>query len=132
MTCTYSVNNAASFVISMLSFTKIGLGFLLNEFSIDQNCFLDQKGPSRLHSFCDALNVAYCCVVYLHCIVNGELCFCFGEILSGFYTSNNLGYLTKKKLEAAKMVVDLDLMLWQHFVTETFVHFWTDSQVILK
>ena len=56
----------------------LGTMNLLQEFSIPRNCLpenvaLDNKDVKfQLHGFCDASNSAFCCEIYLRCLVDGK------------------------------------------------------------
>ena len=111
----------------------------LNDFSISRNCF-DDRGKTvntavyQLHGFCNASNVAFCCVVYLRRVVNGEsqVAFVFGK--SRLVLTHQANWvLALKELEAAKLSCELTsqaAVALSHL--NCSVHLWTDSQVTLK
>ena len=112
-----------------------------SKFSIPRYCFANRHDYEtnveivyELHGFCDASNSALSCVVYLRRIVNGQIC--VSNIQGKVYVIlvNQVNWvIARKKLEAAKMCAELMLQVYnslRHLASG--LHFWSDSQVVLK
>ena len=109
--------------------------------SIPRYCF--SKGPViedrknvayQLHGFCDASNQALSCMVYLRRIINGCSCVAFVQGKAKAVLVNQTNWvISRQELEAAKMysklMQDVSKSL-QHFGCS--LHFWSDSQVVLR
>ena len=92
----------------------LGTMNLFQEFSIPRNCLpenvtLDNKDVKfQLHGFCDASNSAFCCVVYLRCLVDGKpkVGFLLGK--SRLVLTHQANWvISRKELEAAKICSEL-------------------------
>ena len=114
------------------------------ECSIPRCCFPD--APVRvdgecdgvvyqLHGFSDASNSAIACVVYLRRVDGGDkpsVAFIQGK--SRVVLANQTGWvISRKELEAAKMCSELMLAVSRSLAhLDCSLHFWTDSQVVLR
>ena len=88
----------------------------------------------QLNGFCDASNSAMSCVIYLRRIVNGasQMSFLLGK--SRLVLSNQSNWvISRKELEAAQICSELMLLASKALHRyRCSIHFWTDSQVVLK
>ena len=88
----------------------------------------------QLHGFCDASDHALSCVVYLRRVVNGRSCVAFIQGKTRVVLVNQTNWvISRKELEAAKMCAELMQTVsksLQHLACS--LHFWSDSQVVLK
>ena len=109
--------------------------------SISRCCFVDGLASEssdgvefQLHGFCDASDRALSCVIYLRHIVDGKnsLVFIQGKV-KVVSMSQASWVISRKELEAAKMCAEL-----MHSVSKSLqhlgcgLHFWSDSQVVLR
>ena len=115
-----------------------------SEFSIPRYCFANEHGyignatndkiVYELHGFCDASDSVLSCVIYLKRIVNGHVCVSFIQGKAKVILVNQVNWvISRKELEAAKMCAELMLQVsgsLRHFACG--LHFWSDSQVVLK
>ena len=88
----------------------------------------------QLHGFCDASNSAMSAVIYLRRVVEGEAQVSFLMAKCRLVLSNQLNWvISRKELEAAKICSESMLLAARalHHLPLT-IHFWTDSQVVLK
>ena len=116
---------------------------LFIDFSIPRSCFLDKPFVGveenevlyQFHSFCDASNSALSCVVYLRRVVKNSCSFILfiqGKSKVVFCNQTNW-VISRKELEAAKMCAELMLVVSNSLqYLNCSLHFWTDSQVILR
>ena len=112
----------------------------IDKISIPWYCFHggDLQGTDRdtfqLHGFCDASDHALSCVLYLRRFVNGHSCVAFIQGKTGVVLVNQTNWVvSRKELEAAKMCAELMQTVsksLQHLACS--LHFWSDSQVVLK
>ena len=89
---------------------------------------------NQLHGFCDASNLAYSCVVYLRRLVDGkpEVSFILGKSRLVLTHQSNW-VISRKELEAAKFCSELMPQASGALAhLNITLHFWTDSQVVLK
>ena len=97
--------------------------------------FASREGAEyQLHGFCDASNYAFFCVVYLRRLVNGRSCVAFvqGKV-KVVLTTQTSWVISRKELEAAQMcgaLMQAAFKALQHLGCS--LHFWSDSQVVLK
>ena len=116
---------------------------LFVDFSIPRSCFLDALSDEvkeneilyQLHGFCDASNSALSCVVYLRRVVkNSRSSVSFIQGKSKVVLSNQTNWvISRKELEAAKMCAELMLVVSNSLRhVDCSLHFWTDSQVVLR
>ena len=94
----------------------------------------DENVAYRLHGFCDASIQALSCVVYLSRIIHGRSCVAFVQGKAKVVLVNQTNWvISRKELEAAemctKLMQDVSKSL-QHLGCS--LHFWSDSQVILR
>ena len=97
--------------------------------------FVCREGAEyQLHGFCDASNHAFSCFVYLRRVLNGRSCLAFVQGKVKVVLTTQTGWvISRKKLEAAKMCAEL-----MQAVSKSLhhlgcsLHFWSDSQVVLK
>ena len=88
----------------------------------------------QFSGFCDASNQAFFCVVYLRRVQNVRSCLAFvqGKV-KVVLTTQTSWVILRKELEAAKMCAELMQAVsksLQHLGGS--LHFWSDSQVVLK
>lgn len=114
---------------------------VVTELSISRCCYSNSGGDTsndsvvyQLHGFCDASNCAMSCVVYLRRIANdkSDVSFLLGK--SRLVLTNQTNWvISRKELEAAKICSELMLLVSNalHSLQHT-IHFWSDSQVVLK
>ena len=109
------------------------------EFSISrcfftESCAADRETVYQLHGFSDASNHALLCVIYLRRLTGGSCSVGFVQGKSKIVTVNQANWvISRKELEAARMCAALMLAVrdsLQHLGCS--VHFWSDSQVVLK
>ena len=110
------------------------------DLSLARDCFPGYETIScdkivyQLHDFCDALNSAMSCVIYLRRTVNGasQVSFLLGN--SRLVLSNQSNWvISRKELEAAQICSELMLLASKALHRyRCSIHFWTDSQVVLK
>ena len=111
---------------------------LLEEFFIPRNCLPDNGSKHaaayQLHAFCDASNSAFCCVVYLRCLVEGKPIINFVLDKSKLVLTHQINWvISRKELAAAKLCCELTLLAKQALRDlDCTLHFWTDSQVVLR
>ena len=108
--------------------------------SIPRYCFHggDIQGTDRdtfqLHGFCDASDHALSCVMYLRRVVSGRSCVAFIQGKTRVVLINQTNWvISRKELEAAKMCAELMQTVsksLRHLACS--LHFWSDSQVVLK
>ena len=112
----------------------------LSNLSLPRCCFSGRSKASdsspiyQLHGFCDASNSAMSAVIYLRRIVEGDAQVSFLMAKCRLILSNQSKWvISRKELEAAKICSELMLLAARalHHMGIT-VHFWTDSQVVLK
>ena len=88
----------------------------------------------QLHGFCDASDHALSYVVYLRRIVNERSCVAFIQGKTRVVLANQTNWvISRKELEAAKMCAELMQTVsisLQHLACN--LHFWSDSQIVLK
>ena len=110
---------------------------LLEEFFIPRNCLPDNcskhAAAYQLHAFCDASNSAFCCEMYLRCLVEGKPIINFVLGKSKLVLTHQINWvISHKELGAAKLCCELTLLAKQALRDLDYtLHFWTDSQVIL-
>ena len=115
---------------------------IVDYYSIPRYCFGNEEinkstGKQvkyQLHSFCDASNYAFSCVVYLRRIVEdrSDVGFLMGK--SKVVLKNQVNWIiSRKELEAAKLCADLmrDISDSLKYLGCS-LYFWTDFQVVLK
>ena len=111
------------------------------EFSIPRSFFPDgmesgdeNKATYQLHGFCDASNRALSCVIYLRRIADGSSRVAFVQAKSKVILVGQANWvISRKELEAARLCAELMLTVstsLQHLSCS--LHFWTDSQVVLR
>ena len=86
---------------------------LFEEFSIPRNCLPDCRGKHayQLQAFCDVSNSAFCCVVYLRCLVEGKPIINFVLGKSKLVLTHQISWvISRKELEAAKLCCELTLL----------------------
>ena len=94
----------------------------------------DENDAYQHHGFRDASNQALSCVVYLRRIINRRSCVAFVQGKAKVVLVNQTNWvISRKKLEAAemcwKLMQDVSKSL-QHLGCS--LHFWSDSQVVLR
>ena len=109
---------------------------MFEQFRIPRNCLPDNSNLAanyQLHAFCDASNSAFCCVVYLRCLVEGKPIITFVLGMSKLVLTHQTNWvISRKELEAAKLCCELTLLAKQALRNlDCTSHFWTDSQVVL-
>ena len=97
--------------------------------------FASREGAEyQLHGFCDASIYAFSCLVYLRRIINGSSCLAFVQGKVKVVLSTQTGWvISQKELEAVKMCAELMQAVsksLQHLGCS--LHFWSDSQMVLK
>ena len=97
--------------------------------------FACRKGAEyQLHGFCDASNHVFSRVVYLSRVLNGRWCLAFVQDKVKVVLTTQTGcVISQKELEAVKMCAELMQAVsksLQHLGGS--LHFWSDSQVVLK
>ena len=109
--------------------------------SITRYCFLEgtviednENVAYQFHEFCDASSQALFCVVYLRCIIKGGSCVAFVQGNTKVVLVNQTNwFILHKELEVAemctKLIQDVSKSL-QHLGCS--LHFWSDSQVVLR
>ena len=111
------------------------------DLSIPRYCFLegtvlevDENVAYQLHGFYDASNQALSCVVYLRRIINGCSCVAFVQGKAKVVLVNQTNWvISRKELETAEMCTKL-----MQDVSKSLqypgcsLHFWSDSQVVLR
>ena len=113
----------------------------LADVSIPSYCFAGgcefacrEGAEYQLHRFCDASNYAFSCVVYLRRLVNGRSCVAFVQAkVKVVLTTQTSWVISRKELEAAKIcgaLMQAASKALQHLGCS--LHFWSDSQVVLK
>ena len=90
----------------------------LEEFFIPRNCLPDNgsrhAAAYQLHAFCDASNSAFCCVVYLHCLVEGKPIINIVLGKSKLVLTHQINrVISRKELDAAKLCCELTLLAKQ-------------------
>ena len=109
---------------------------LFKEFYISRNCLPDNcskhAAAYQLHAICNASNSAFCCVVYLRCLVEGKPIMNFVLGKSKLVLTHQINWvISRKELEAAKLCCELTLLAKQALCElDCTLNFWTDSQVV--
>ena len=109
--------------------------------SIPCYCFLkrpmiedNENVTYQLHGFSDMSNQALSCVVYMRYIINGDWCVAFVQGKAKVVLVNQTNWvISRQELEAAEMYTKLmqDVSKsMQHLACN--LHFWSDSQVVLR
>ena len=90
---------------------------LFQNYDISRNCFPDKmnfetdSAKFHLHGFCDAGNLAFCCVVYSRCIFDDrvKVKFILGKSRLVLTHQNNW-VISRKELQSAKMCAEVMLL----------------------
>ena len=103
-------------------------------FAGDYEFALRKGAEHQLHDFCDASNHAFSCVVYLQPLENGRLCVAFVQGKVKVVSTTQTGWvISRKEVEAAKMCVELMQAVSKSLLhLGCSLHFWSDSQLVLK
>ena len=111
---------------------------LFQEFNIPRYCLpenvtLNNKDVKfQLHCFCDASNSAFCCVVYLRCLVDGKPKVSFVSRKSRLVLTHQANWvISRKEIEATKICSELMSQTRKSIRhIDCGTHFWTDSMVV--